>query len=89
MTLEHPTYLLRTPVDDVDLSQLHRAAFASEHLEVLPWGRLLAAHSLTWVQAVDAGRLIGASLLAEGFDFHIAMGFSYGPTAGVARGLRL
>jgi len=53
------TYLLRSGVDDVELSELHQAAFESDQLEILPWRERLEAHSLTWVQAFDAGRLVG------------------------------
>jgi len=53
------TYLLRSAVDDVELSKLHQAAFESGRLQVSPWHDRLEAHSLTWVQAFDAGRLVG------------------------------
>lgn len=53
------TYLVRSAVDNVELSELHQAAFGSDQLEVLPWRDRLEAHSLTWVQAFDAGRLVG------------------------------
>lgn len=44
-------YLLRSVVNDVELSKLHQAAVESDRLEVLPWRNRLEAHSLTWVQA--------------------------------------
>jgi len=44
------------------------SAFVSKH----PTVKMLALSFLV---------LIGASLLAEGFDFHIAKGFIYGPIA--------
>jgi len=53
------TYLLRSVVDDVELSKLHHDAFESDQPEILPWRDRLEAHSLTWVQAFDAGRLVG------------------------------
>jgi GNAT superfamily N-acetyltransferase len=52
------TYALRGAVDDVALSQLHAAAFG-ETPRLQPWARRLAAHSLTWVTAVEDARLVG------------------------------
>ena len=53
----------RFPVDDTELSLLHRRAFSPDHPEtdaaILPWADRLERHSLTWVGAFSAGRLIG------------------------------
>ena len=47
-------YRVRGPVDDVDLSALHDAAFG-EPGPVLPWNSRLHHHSLTWVEAYAVG----------------------------------
>ena len=53
----------RCPVDDVALTMLHAAAF-DETPRLRPWGAQLARHSLTWVGAFDADRMIGFANLA-------------------------
>ena len=51
-------YRVRGPVDDVALSALHDEAFG-EPGPVLPWNTRLHHHSLTWVEAYAAARLVG------------------------------
>ena len=58
---------VRFPVDDVELSELHRLAFGASKATVQPWAARLARHSLTWVGAFDddaAGALVGFVHLA-------------------------
>ena len=60
---------VRFPVDDVELSELHRLAFAAPAADVQPWAVRLARHSLTWVGAFhhdddDDGTLVGFVHLA-------------------------
>ena len=51
-------YLVRGPVDDVALSQLHGAAFG-ETAVLQSWAARLERHSLAWVTATEDGRLVG------------------------------
>jgi ribosomal protein S18 acetylase RimI-like enzyme len=54
---------VRFPVDDAELSALHHQAFGPGQPEtgtaIRPWADRLERHSLTWVGAFSAGRLIG------------------------------
>jgi hypothetical protein len=54
---------VRFPVDDAELSGLHHRAFSPDQPEtdaaILPWAHRLERHSLTWVGAFSAGRLVG------------------------------
>jgi hypothetical protein len=54
---------VRFPVDDAELSALHRRTFGPGQPEtdaaIRPWARRLERHSLTWVGAFSAGRLVG------------------------------
>ena len=54
---------VRFPVDDRELSSLHRRSFnpdlAGNEAEVHPWAARLERHSLTWVGAFSSGRLVG------------------------------
>ena len=50
---------IRGPVDDVELSALHARAFGAVDVAVVPWSDRLDRHSLLWVTAEDAGRLVG------------------------------
>jgi ribosomal protein S18 acetylase RimI-like enzyme len=54
---------VRFPVDDRELSSLHRRSFNPELAEteavVRPWADRLERHSLTWVGAFSSGRLVG------------------------------
>ena len=54
---------VRFPVDDAELSALHHRAFGPDQPEtdaaIRPWAERLERHSLTWVGAFSAGRLIG------------------------------
>ena len=56
-------YRVRGAVDDVALSALHDLAFGGEAFgepgPVLPWNHRLHHHSLTWVEAYAAARLVG------------------------------
>ena len=49
----------RLAVDDVVLSALHARAFGHGPLPVTPWAQRLARYALSWVGAVDDGRLVG------------------------------
>jgi GNAT superfamily N-acetyltransferase len=49
----------RFAVDDGELSRLHARAFGGDPALVEPWARRLERHALTWVGAVEAGRLAG------------------------------
>jgi GNAT superfamily N-acetyltransferase len=53
----------RFPVDDAELSALHHRAFTPDHPDpdaaTRPWADRLERHSLTWVGAFSAGRLVG------------------------------
>jgi ribosomal protein S18 acetylase RimI-like enzyme len=52
--------VLRGPVDDAELSDLHTRAFDSPPGSVTPWSERLVRHSLTWVTATDStGSLVG------------------------------
>jgi len=54
---------VRFPVDDAELSALHQRAFSPDQPEpsvaIHPWAARLERHSLTWVGAFSAGRLVG------------------------------
>ena len=54
---------VKFPVDDAELSALHHRAFNPDRPEpdaaIRPWADRLERHSLTWVGAFSAGRLIG------------------------------
>jgi GNAT superfamily N-acetyltransferase len=54
---------IRFPVDDAGLSALHHRAFSPDGAEpdaaIRPWADRLERHSLTWVGAFSAGRLVG------------------------------
>jgi hypothetical protein len=54
---------VRFPVDDTELSALHHRAFSPDRPEpdtaIRPWAHRLERHSLTWVGAFSAGRLVG------------------------------
>ena len=54
---------VRFPVDDAELSALHHRAFSPDQPEpdaaTRPWADRLERHSLTWVGAFSAGRLVG------------------------------
>jgi GNAT superfamily N-acetyltransferase len=53
---------VRCPIDDAELTALHDLAFGTERRPgdaVSPWASRLARHSLTWVGATSAGRLVG------------------------------
>src|ERR1700679_3809011 len=54
---------VRFPVDDAELSTLHYQAFSPGQPEtdaaIRPWAHRLERHSLTWVGAFNAGRLVG------------------------------
>ena len=58
---------LRGPVDDAELSALHARAFGAAEVAVVPWSDRLDRHSLLWVTAEDAGRLVGfANVIGDG-----------------------
>jgi GNAT superfamily N-acetyltransferase len=59
----------RCPVDDVALTMLHAAAFG-ETPRLRPWGVQLAGHSLTWLGAFDAERMIGFANVAWDGGLH-------------------
>jgi GNAT superfamily N-acetyltransferase len=54
---------VRFPIDDAELSALHHRAFSPGQPEtdaaIRPWADRLERHSLTWVGAFNAGRLVG------------------------------
>ena len=54
---------VRFPVDDAVLSALHHQAFspdaADADIAIQRWASRLERHSLTWVGAFSAGRLVG------------------------------
>ena len=54
---------IRFPIDDAELSALHHRAFSPDQPEpgaaTRPWADRLERHSLTWVGAFSAGRLVG------------------------------
>jgi GNAT superfamily N-acetyltransferase len=54
---------VRFPVDDAGLSALHHRAFSPDRPEAdvvaRAWASRLERHSLTWVGAFSAGRLVG------------------------------
>jgi ribosomal protein S18 acetylase RimI-like enzyme len=52
-------YVSRFPVDDALLSALHARAFGDGAETMTPWAARLRRHALTWIGAVDAGRLVG------------------------------
>ena len=56
-------FRVRGAVDDVALSALHDLAFGGEAFgepgPVQPWNHRLHHHSLTWVEAYAAARLVG------------------------------
>ncbi|WP_127506030.1 GNAT family N-acetyltransferase [Actinoplanes solisilvae] len=52
------TFVVRFPVDDAVLNDLHGRAFGSSG-PVVPWRARLERHALTWVGAFAASRLIG------------------------------
>jgi ribosomal protein S18 acetylase RimI-like enzyme len=49
----------RFPVDDQVLSELHGQAFGHDGEAAQPWAQRLERHSLTWVGAFAADRLVG------------------------------
>ncbi|HEX4088533.1 MAG TPA: GNAT family N-acetyltransferase [Trebonia sp.] len=53
----------RFPVDDAELSVLHHRAFSPDRPDadaaIVPWAARLERHSLTWIGAFSAGRLVG------------------------------
>ncbi|RZU20413.1 acetyltransferase (GNAT) family protein [Kribbella rubisoli] len=51
-------YVVRFPVDDRELSELHAAAFEGE-AEVTAWGERLGRWALTWVGAFSDEQLVG------------------------------
>ena len=55
------TYLWREPIDNDEVNALHAEAFDTRMFtaEEWDWQSLLARHSLGWVTARDAGRLVG------------------------------
>jgi GNAT superfamily N-acetyltransferase len=53
------TFTTRFPVDDAELSALHRRAFGTADQTVTPWAERLERHALTWVGAFDDGQLAG------------------------------
>ena len=55
MTVE---LVVRFPVDDRLLSELHAAAFGGS-MEVQPWSERLARWALTWIGAFSNDRLVG------------------------------
>jgi GNAT superfamily N-acetyltransferase len=57
---------VRAPVDDGELSALHARSFDADAV-VVPWSARLERHSLLWVSAEDAGRLVGfANVIGDG-----------------------
>lgn len=46
-------------VDDRALSELHRLAFGYDNMAVTAWSSRLKRHSIAWVTAHDASRLVG------------------------------
>jgi len=54
---------VKFPVDDAALSALHQRAFSPDcpntDAAARPWASRLERHSLTWVGAFSAGRLVG------------------------------
>jgi ribosomal protein S18 acetylase RimI-like enzyme len=54
---------VRFPVDDGELSALHHMAFNPDSpaadADVRPWASRLERHSVAWVGAYSAGRLVG------------------------------
>ena len=52
------TYVERFAVDDAELSALHARAFGGPESST-PWAVRLGRHSVTWVGAYDADRLVG------------------------------
>jgi ribosomal protein S18 acetylase RimI-like enzyme len=54
---------VRFPVDDAELSALHHRAFHPDSpdadADVRPWASRLERHSVSWVGAFSAGRLVG------------------------------
>lgn len=60
---------VRFPVNDAELSALHHRSFSPDHpghtshpepsAAIRPWADRLARHSLTWVGAFSADRLVG------------------------------
>jgi ribosomal protein S18 acetylase RimI-like enzyme len=54
---------VRFPVDDTELSALHHRSFGPDHpgpsAAIRPWANRLERHSLTWVGAFSADRLVG------------------------------
>jgi ribosomal protein S18 acetylase RimI-like enzyme len=57
------TLKARFPVDDAELSLLHHGAFSpgspAAAAPAIPWAKRLERHSLTWVGAFSAARLVG------------------------------
>ena len=57
---------VRFPIDDGELTALHHRAFSPDRPDqstpdaaIRPWAERLERHSLTWVGAFSAGRLVG------------------------------
>ena len=58
---------VRGTVDDGELSTLHARSFDTADVVVVPWSARLRRHSLLWVSAEDAGRLVGfANVIGDG-----------------------
>ena len=54
-----PRLVVRFPVDDRVLTDLHARAFGGSPGEPQPWAERLARHSVSWVGAFVGDRLVG------------------------------
>jgi GNAT superfamily N-acetyltransferase len=54
-----PTLVVRCPVEDSVLSELHALAFGNPPGPPAPWRKRLERYALTWVGAFDGPQLIG------------------------------
>ncbi|MGB3764697.1 MAG: GNAT family N-acetyltransferase [Ornithinimicrobium sp.] len=79
------------PVDDDELTQLHRLAFRASGSGFVPWSRRLQRHSICWITAHRDDRLIGfVNVIGDGGAHAVLLDTVVAPThqrLGVGRGL--
>lgn len=79
------------PVDDDELTTLHRQAFRASGSAFVPWSRRLQRHSICWVTAHDGERLVGfVNVIGDGGAHAVLLDTVVAPAhqrRGVGRGL--
>lgn len=85
------TFRIDGPVDDEELTTLHRQAFKAGNEAFIPWSRRLQRHSICWVTAHAGQQLIGfINVIGDGGAHAVLLDTVVAPTyqrRGIGQGL--